>query len=431
MKKNEKQLKEDFFNELFVSRVVKYTNPVDGKRVDNVLISTNSSLQNFFEKLYHKHKIKYSLSDFISECQYWSYMAIMKFEIRDDGDWEDMIAGTDKANIGRCITAIKNTVEPEIIRFLADGIKFNTTSINGEVFNTATSVKFSSLDRMIISEDGNEANLMDEISADMSFWTEKHDYMANQFIEWFRENKDRILTKSQLSLLKNLQKVAYGDGTTSAKEIERVTGKKSTLIQSQYLKGIKTRMLKAWEKEKSSYAKTQLQLQVEAEVTLWTELMDIIYMDDELSFQNYKISQWFAQNINNSTVMNLIYDNLVGEDISNVMRAIDKHEIASKTIYKLIDLVEKRLNKLQVMDTSSVKFYKRVIEMGKWTKEAHKEYATYHKEFTQAPCYVYRLNEDGSIGELLRVEPFKIDDKKKTLKMSLNSMGATVKEKQE
>lgn len=419
--KNTKELKQEMFEGLFETRVKRYDSPIDGKHVDTVLVCNNKSLQSFFEKLYVKHKVKYSMTDFISECQYWTYMAVQRFEVRDAGSWEEMIAGTDKPNMGRLVTAIKNTVEPEIVRFLADGIKFSTTSSDGETFNTATSISFTSLDMVLMSEDGQDTNLIDAVTGDMNFWGEKDGYMANHFTEWFKENKERILTKSQLELLNNLQKVGYGNGVNNREEIQRVTGKTDFLIKTHYLERIKVRVLKAWQKEKATEQKTQLQMQVEKEVNLWTGLYEVM-ADVELEDENQAIAEWFIKHLDVTPVMNLVYDNIMGEEIKQVVAG----KITSKVIYKLMALVEKRLDSLQMMDTTSVKFYKKPEEMGRWTPEAHAKHAKELKAWKEQPVKVYKRNADGTLGELLREEPFTQNNKKKTKKYSITPMGVSL-----
>lgn len=432
MNKNEMELKQELFNELFTSRVKKFGTERDGKFVDVVMNCNNESLQKFFEKLYTKYNVKHSFNDFIEECIYWTWKAISRFYIRDGGSWEELIDdvkdGRNNINMGRLVTSIKSEVEPEIVRWLTSNIKISSTSIDGEVFKTTTGISLTSLDLILIDSDGKGTiNYIDTISSDMNYWKEKDGYMLNQFIKWFNENKERILIKSQVNLLNNLQSVGYGSGEISSGELQLVTGFNPMRIK-EYLDRIKKRTLKAWEKEKATEYKTQLQLHKEYEIELWTELIDIVYKDD-IANQNKKVSDWIVEHLDNEVVIKLIYDNIQCKDIREIIHSyIHKGEqtaIPSKILYRITALVEERLDQLQLMNTTSVKFYKKDEEMGRWTPQTHTKYNSMIKEWKEQPCKVFKKSKDGSL-ELSRIEPYKKGYVGKTKQYMLTPTGVTI-----
>ena len=423
---NETQLKKEFYKGLFENRVVKYKNPVDRKLVDVHLACKNESLDRFFNRLFAKYnfKTKVSIADFMSECAFHTFTAVRRFEIRDGGSWEGMIDGTDKANIGRFITNTKTTVENEIIRYANGDLKFTTGKIDGEVKHVKIGFDMTSLDTLIVGADGHESPMVEMVSADQSFWGQKHDYAMSSFLEWFHANKAEILTASQLQLLENLKKCGHEkDGYTDGKDIQRVLGFTPRLL-STYLDRIKTRTLKAWEKAQVCENKTHSGRAVEKELKVWADLMAIVN-DDELETQNKRISEWFIEWHEADCVSVLICDTLNVSDTSIVAYAIRKkgeHEIPAKILYKLVAAAENRVEWLEKVDTTAVPFYMKPEENGGWTKERHATAAIIRKAFVESPCQVYAMNEDGSPGEWLREEKY-VASNKPSNRIEVSPMG--------
>lgn len=403
---NEKQMKELYFDGMFEQTIVRYKTEREGKFMDVVYQCNNQAVQNFINRLYNKYKIKHSFADYMMECMYHTNVAIQRFSIRDEGSWEAMIDGTDKANIGRLISSIKTTLEHQIVEFNNFDVKRTTTSENGETRHVKYKFAFTSLDQIMMDADGNSTSIIQTVGDDKNFYQEKQGYQANEFMTWFQENKERILTKSQIALLNNLAKCSHQKDGMTENDVEAVTGVPSFKINT-YLGRIKERTLKAWEKEKVGASKSLLEMQKEAEIALYTPLIDLVYSED-VEDQNKAISKWIVANLDNEKVSNIVYDNLAGEDIKGVVTAhVTGKVIPSKVLYKIIALVEDRLDYLQALETKSVKFYKKESEMGRWTPEAHKAFDAKQKEWKEQPCMVY--NKDG---ELTGTLPYKKTVKK-------------------
>lgn len=401
-------MKEIYFEGLFTNMIKRFY-PCDRykRKVDVVMVCNNKSLKVFFNKLYSKYKVKHSYNDFMNECTYWTNFAIQRFTIRDNGSWEDIIAGTDKANIGRLITNIKTTIENEIIRFMNDDVKFTSTrNENGKVEHVKYKFNFSSLDAVLMGAEGFETSLIQMVGNDKNFWSNKQGYEDNQFLKWFKENKERILTKSQVQLLENLKKCSHEKDGYTENDINKYVGFNSKKV-GEYLERIKVRVLKVWEKEKPLH-ETQLQKQKDAELELWMPLVDLIY-SEEVTGQNKAISDWFIDNLDNEKVSNIVYDHITEEESKSVVHAyVHKGEqtiIPSKILYKLIEKVEERLDYLQQLETESVKFYKKDSEMGRYTLNQHKAYGTDLKGFSQQPCKVYDI--EGNFIREDKWKPFK------------------------
>jgi hypothetical protein len=406
---NEKQMKDLYFEGLFEQKVVRYKTERDGKFMDVVQQCNNQAIQNFINKLYSKYKIKHSFADYMMECMYHTNVAIQRFNIRDEGTWESIIDGTDKANIGRLISNIKATLEHQIVEFNNFDVKRTTTSENGETRHVKYKFAFTSLDSVMMDADGNSTSLIQTVGNESNFYGEKQGYQMNEFMTWFHENKERVLTKSQLNLLRNLEKCSHQKDGMTENDVEAVTGVPSFKINT-YLNRIKERTLKAWNKEKTGEGKSLLEMEKEAEIQLYTPLIDIIYSEETVA-QNKLVSDWIIANIDNEKVSNIVYDNLVGAEAQAVTHAyVNKGKqtiIPSQVLYKIISKVEERLDYLQQLETTSVKFYKKPEEMGRWTPEAHKAFDAEQKAWKEQPCYVY--NKDG---ELTGTLPYKKTVKK-------------------
>ena len=134
--------------------------------------------------------------------------------------------------------------------------------------------------------------------------------------------------------------------------------------------------------------KTIQQIQKEREIQFWTQLMDIIYSENEN--QNSKISNWIISNIDNDYVSNIVYS-MDNEDVRHIVSVYASTSdsssscsldyICSKVLYRFYNLVEERLDQLMLLDVDSVKFYKKDDEIGYWTLDKHKEYEKYRNKF--------------------------------------------------
>ena len=405
---NEKQMKELYFEGLFSQQVKRYKHETDGKFIDVLTLPTNKSLEMFFNRLYSRYKIKHSYQDYMNECIYHTYNAVMRFEVRDGGSWQGMIDGTDKANIGKLISSIKTAVEHEIWYFVNDGGK---RTKNEDRENVKVKFNMTSLDSLIMGAEGEETTLVNSISSEMGFWGDKEGYKADHFKKWFEENRHRFLLRNQNLLIDNLAKCSHEKDGYTENDVEAVTGVKSNNMTAT-MNRIKKRTLDAFEKENPMGHKTQLEMQKEEEIELWLPLIDLIYSDD--ASQNDKISAWLIANLDNEKVSNMVYDHITGKESIAVTDAYaNGGQIPSKVLYKVIEKVEARLDYLHQLDTTSVKFYKKPEEMGRWTPEAHKEWNKKAKAWKEQPTKVYKLNPDGTVGEFLREEkyvPFKHKD---------------------
>jgi hypothetical protein len=405
---NEKELKAVFFEGLFENKVIRLPYAKDGKLVDFTLACTNQSLNNFFNNQYNKYKKKNTHQDFMAECMFWSNKAIERFQVRDGGSWEGILDDTDKPNIGRLITNIKNTVEFELIRYMNNDVKYAKKTIDGESKHVKYKFSMASLDSILLGAEGEETALVNIVAEDMGYWSPKMGYQANHFKQWFEENAERILTKSQYQLIENLKKSQHQQDGYTRNDVYAVTGVSDKNLAT-YMKRIRERILKAFEKENPMGQKTQLEMYKDAEIKLWTGLLELVYVE-ETDNMNANISAWLLANLDNEKVSNMLYDNITAKESIAVTSAYKSGGvIPAKVLYTVIAKVEDRLDYLAQMDTTSVKFYKKESEMGRWTPEAHKAYNNSLKDWKQQECLVY--DKDGNLLRKEAWKPFSNKDK--------------------
>lgn len=407
--------KEEFFNTLFEKQVTKYQQSTNGQFVGVKIICNNPALDYLFNKLYRDYKVKESYLDFTSECIYWSYVAIMRFDIKDEGIWSAIIEGTDKANMGRLITNIKTTVKHEIYRYVNDGAKFTRGTV-GDKTNQHVVLKFDmkSLDALLTS-DGEQGTIVDLISEEQNFFHsyDLAEYQVSHFAKWFRESKERILAPSQVIFLAQLEKARKVEGYTIP-DIESVMGMTSSAVNSR-LRRIKNRIARIWLLENQNGAKNRLQITVESELELWQPLLDILDSEDLIN-QNQMVSEWILANVDNQKVTNMLYDPLTEAESINVTKVIKGSKkdhpagrLPSSILYVFTTGVLNRIEELKNTNTT-------VTAVTKVPNYSMKMYDMQKKEWNNAPVKVYDLE-----GNFLREEKQKAPKPKMNIQLVLPS----------
>ena len=345
-------LKEEFFNTIFEQQVNRYPNSIDKKNLEVSLVCINPALANHFAKLFKKYNINHSYGDYLTECTFWTYRAIQRFEIKDDRSWEGIIAGTDKANLGRLINNIKTTVDFEIYKFANQDAKFTMGKVEeeGKDGHITLKMEVGSLDKL----DGSGVSLLDILSDEHALWSNKEEeYSLSYFSEWFEAHKAEILTASQLKLLEDLKKCRKVEGYTT-NDVYEVTGVDSFRINTK-LKKMASRVEKVWAKENPLDFKNRLEMQRDKELTIWNEVIALVEDEEDLHFQNLRLTNYFMDHYETEKVANLVVDTLMGEDIilfNRIYKNRGSIQIAlpAKALYKLVNAVEKRIAALNQSD---------------------------------------------------------------------------------
>ena len=203
----------------------------------------------------------------MGECIAYTYEAIIGFDVLDGNGWSGILDGTDKANIKRLVKHIKKTVKFKILREIINYDKQYTKRNIDDKKEQHVVVKLNirSLDNVVLDCEGQETTLNKIVSDEQRFIFNKDGHTFEFFKEWLDENKDRILSNLQLKYLNS--------GLYERKMHNRICDK----------------LLRELNKENpfqlNGNDKTIQQIQKEREIEFWTQLIDIIYAEDEESKQ--------------------------------------------------------------------------------------------------------------------------------------------------
>ena len=378
--------KEEMFNQLFKKKVIVNKNKKDAKLVEIYLEATEPKLSRLFNNLYQKYR-KGTQQDFISDCILLSWEAIERFEIEGNGNWEDILDGLDQLNRKKLISYISNSVRFNIIKKVNPDLKYTTRQIEGKKQHVAILFDSISLSTLIMDSES-EVELGEKVDSTQSVWSNsfKNDYKVSAFIEWFQQNKERILIKSQLDFLEKMKGAQKVEGYTD-NDIEELTGVPANKV-SKKLKRIEIRVLKAWENERENHEKSFSAREKEAEIRLWNKPITIFY-NAEPSVQNAELTKWLMGNFNKSKVANIVYDSLNFEDSKIVTRHINQENNKALPVHILNQImvsIFKRQKELKIPAIKSNKVYKEPnLKFQAWEEE--------EKERRKQPCLVYKNDE--------------------------------------
>lgn len=347
--------KDRVYNMFFKTRVVQVRNSWENVGVKVVLECTEPRLVAHMNKLYKNYKSALqSKADFNSEYMLWAWKSIERFEIKEPGEsWEDLLDGNSPALLGKVIKNIKTTTEHEIYRYANPDAKFTRGEVDGVKGQHVTlKLQIESLDGLLFSTNGEGVSTLEDfITEDDSLFGNNitEQYYINYFSKWFSENKERVLVKSQLELLENLNKCKKVEGYT-INDIQEYTGVPSNKINTR-LKRIQHRVLKAWELEKPVF-KNRLELERDSKIELLSEFMAIADDDSNLDTQNLRLTNWLKRTFSTTLVMDMLDEIMTKEETILTNRVLQggSGQIPSSVLYKFLTRVEEALDKLKEAD---------------------------------------------------------------------------------
>lgn len=428
--KNELDFKKDFFNTLFELKGVKLKNPVSNQYVKTSIVVKDKLLNSHIQSLVNKYKNLASPEAIKHECMILAWQAIRDFFIRDGSTWEAVIEGNDIVNRRRLLKSIMTRMEHGIYQHCNPDLKRTSLTVGGNKQSIHQVINFLSIDVEVngFEEDDMEL-LIDTITE--SFFAEKDGYVNNHFVQWFLENKEKILTKKQLQLLNNLTKCMHlPDGYTD-NDCQKVTGVPSYRLQP-YLERICDRVLRAYNKEfPNGKGKSFRQMEIERKLSLLNELMALIN-SEEVRGMNKRVSDWIVAHIEEEWIQDVVYDACANqEETKAVVAAIgdrEKKVIPNKVLYKVCSKLEdmtKRLHsELEKINKPKAKLVTNLDDLRR--RKENKERQRKYKEFiTPQPCYVYQKNDAGEL-EFIGVQLPTTQKQRKTKLMELTPFGTLI-----
>lgn len=401
--------KKEFLNNYFIKKVKRYGGDAKENQVCEVRYEPREPVaRRIIFKAYNVHKITFNndWSEFISVVISIVSDTVIKFGTTrrmKNFDWSTLNEDRSKSNL-----VLKKHITEMLKHGLADegNIRQNiartsvTVEENGEKVEKSAYVGLTTNSTDVIAKNDGEG----EDTALIEFISDKNRYSGiggrfyqpNHFLRFFLENKEDILTKGQLEFYETMPKYLHeeGDSYTLSYSQDK-TQIYSTNQRNGRYRRINERVLEAYKKAFPNGDEiTLLQMKKESDLQLLNELIDIAYNDDtaDLSDLNTYISNWVNEQLNNDSndvVSNLLHDELTAEELTHMNRSLHNgYPISNKLTYKIISLIENKIQQLEEFDTSKGD---RAKSNSGWTKEDHQKYKDYLHRINNKEIKVYDL----------------------------------------
>lgn len=337
---DKRRYREELFSQLFELKKVEYSSPRNKKYVDTYIYCTDSYLNSYFQGVIKKFgRGQLKQSELWSEIITYTYKAIYKYEL------EDNFNNLSEHEKNKTRKYIKKYVYYAVKERSNPNSKKMTLKVNGERKSVPVNMEVASLDSSVSYED-TETTLINLLNAESSlFYTNpERSYQMNRFILWFQENKQEILTQSQLDFLEKLELIKELNNPKPA-EIKEVTGTESHQV-NQKLKRIKNRILTAWEEESEKEKKTSRTKKLVSKINKLNGFFTILN-DEDSSEANLKLSEWLRSNLDD--LDKLLYKELDTEHCIEITRLQNRdiEQLEKRTLYKVINTLSDYLISLE------------------------------------------------------------------------------------
>lgn len=177
---------DQLIEKVFINYVVEYDYTKNSALIEHKTIIKNKAIKKIARKMYHSFKDKMDYESFIAEFQTNLWIEATRYSKSHDELY--------------LLYILNELEEPQNIKsFLA----YISTVIRGRI-----------LDTYIQSDETLTDKLQDDAYYD-SYFEEKEESTTNEILKWYYENKESILTKSQIQFLDALNRgiavEEYGD----------------------------------------------------------------------------------------------------------------------------------------------------------------------------------------------------------------------------
>ena len=347
--------KEMFLETLFSNEKITYTHTVDKKLSDTKITVLNPALVKLINNLWQKYAHKYNRNHtaYISDCAFYAWEAIQRFEIRNGSTWEAIAKGNDKNNTGKLINSIKSNIRHSLQKQHSDCIETTKTVFDEEgnkhTLHVYSKLKLTSIDKLLSHPEDN-GMARKQIEESSSFWNAKKDGQMDAFTAWLAANKHRILTKSQLELLDKLEHYDY----FGMKELIPVSELQDSIEGVSWknlatrLNNIRERILKAWQQEKRFFNKSFAVKSLNKQVNLLNMAVEIVENTGNIKEVNSVLSSYIRSNIDSAIVEHIIYDLISEKAQKAIIKGFNnKTVIESFALYEFYACVENEIERLE------------------------------------------------------------------------------------
>ena len=347
----EQTLKQTLVETLVKYKATKYPQTVDGKLVDCRLVILEPRLEYFVKQMHKKTKGAVNFVDFYNDCVFVIIEAVMsKFQAYHG--WEVLINRSNKKAFNQLVKFLKNYIKKQALEgyikehgyVTSENVKLK----NGEVKkrNVYVTTNFSSID-VTMKDKNEEGEVTLSETLEHSFWdVVNDDTKANNFLNWFRNNRNRILTNSQREFLDTLERCGYSENNKNTKEMQKSgINPKST---STKLKAIEKRILKAWEKEQKFINQSFVEKVISRKISLLQIYLDIYDDHTERNVKQIQLSNFIRAHVDANAIEN-VFDKLSLNEYKIVAKAVQAKSVIPKDILdKLYVYAEQAIENLQI-----------------------------------------------------------------------------------
>lgn len=429
-----KEQKEKFIDEFFEKEIKSFPGEhgVDSQYVEVRYVPTRPELRRSIFSKYNRFRFNMDWDEYISIVMLAVSSTVIEYEPKDkDYDWSKLNEIGSKSHL-----QLSKFVEMLIDSRLSDANRAaehkKPTSVrvkeNGKTVRKTALVdtKPDSTDAIVKQEDG-ETNLIQALGTKSQYGYQHSLYHPNHFLHYFyqnRHNPKNFLTNKQKEYIEVQQKFLHEDGSDYTRPYKHdSTQPYKERNRLQYIQTIRNRITKFYDEAHSDAEEiTLLQMKKEADLLLLNELITLVYDVEYINVWalNESISEWVYEQLNNArnTILSdLLHDELTVSELIHMNRSLNNnYSINNKLIYKIVRLVENKIQQLKKFDTS--KSDDKLRRTSRWTKKDHIKYQAYYDDFTKTTTKVYDIRT----GDLIRAEKY-VPEKKKVVIQKLNTNG--------
>lgn len=346
--------KEQVFQKMFEKRVSIFPGGRDNQEVDTSLEIKDGRLVLHYDGLRKKYGFKKSWQDIQSEYILQTYLAIESFEVEGESEltaWDGILDGTNALQENRLIKYIKTTVEHRIHEFANPEAFRTSTTVEGQRINYTLILEMESLDELLYDNPENISPIQLDDNNNL-FSAEEQEYYISFFQQWFNENRERILTKSQVKFLEDIKRLS-SDDTLTKEEFEETTGVRWD-SRSKRLTRIEDRIRKAWVEENPA-KQGRRKVNSQGRINYFKGFMKLVDGDINPMTQNIQLTDYLIKGMkDNKTekemfrITNQAWQHEELILFNKLVRTDNSRRIALKTtsLLKVIDIMEKELNSL-------------------------------------------------------------------------------------
>lgn len=277
---------------------------------NNRLVITNSQLNGFVSRLWSKYGYRFdSRDEFMGSVAYLIWLQIE----RSDFDFDDL----DEKTTNQVYKALTTMLNFQIYEQANKDMK--------RVDGNFVTIDFVSLDATI------EEDYSIIESVEDSFFNSSRKSHKSEFMKWLDENQDEILSKKQVGVLNGLRSLPH---EPTAQEMEEATGISSKNISTRINTMFK-KIMKSWNERDFKYSRIYPSLMAELD-----EIERFLALEED---EDYNEFAFFAMS-ELTKLGDLFLEKLTHDELIE----INVGEASRKTMYKLVDLVLERQEKLNM-----------------------------------------------------------------------------------